>query len=1482
MARNRDLRLDVIVQALDRGLGAVAAQIELVAQRLEALDRQVARPRVEVDTDDAERNIGRFAADMERRIGRAVRSLPKIEVTSDTDRLTRQLQTLREQLVALSRQRIGIDVDADTAFANIQRIKAELERLTRARGATVRVRTDAAAALAELEAVRAAAARADRTEVDIRVRGHKSIRDMVNGIAQLTRSLRVLGLPLAFLGALPTLISMAGAVGELTGAFGLLPGALLGVGAAIGAVVIGFQGLGDALGPTRTKGQLEKVQRALESISPAARSVVAELRALAPAWHSVQTTVQENLFAGVGEQIKQLGGTFIPVLRAGLGGVAGALNDGVRLWAEWAAGAETVRDTGRIFEGIRAGIDNLAPGMRDLAAALTDIAVVSAGMFPRLAAGISEALGRFRDFIAQARDTGQLEAWIQRGIEAFASLGRSIVNIGSAFAGLSNAADQALGGTFLSRLETATQRFDEFVNSVEGQQRIVAFFDSIQGAVDSILPGLQSLGSAIADAFIVAGPSAETFGTALSSIVTSLAPALSHIAALTSVVALLASGFAGLISALGPLPALLLGVVVAFRLLGTVGALLGGMFTAVAAGLGAVATAATAAGARMAVTAGAMRLVSTAATGLGVAALSTARFLAGPWGAALLVAGSALAFFADSGAREAEAKLAAVRAQAEALQSTLNQLTGGITDATVAQQAHNLAMDGTISRAAEFGITADVATQASLDNARAMQSVNDTLVEHATRLIEADAQYQQLTPLLDAAGISAEDLAAALVEGGAGADAMIDRLQSLHPELSREDQQLTALGQSLVGATEGHRALAESLGVSQAELARVIDAQIQAAAGAVNYEASLLQARGAIQQFGAALDQSTGSIIQTADGAQQLSTALQRVTNDATTTALAAGIAAQAQGTLADGVRAAGASMEASRAAFIAAAEAAGLGAEEAKRLADAMLLIPEVAQVAFELRGATVAQQQIGEILAAMQALPDQKTFVVDALTEEAQARLQALGFEVQQLADGTWQITVTDNAADVKGRLDALLAAGLSLSEAIKIIVTLDGAAEVEAMLDALEGKIKSFPPMPPIRPILDLDTGPFDGKLGDAQGRAGEPLPIPQMDVDPSPGIRQISNVQQSAATPLPEPSFVVNVVTALANIALVVAAAVALALLPSPTLDVNTDAAQAAITALQAAITALAPLVPIPINLDTLAATTALTALTTAINAIRIQPPIPLVLDTLAAMAAITALRTAILALNTLTTTARHTQTHNIPEVIAAILTLNSQATTAPHVQTHNVPQVISDILVLNSQHTTSTHTVSHNVPAVRSAIQSLNGLDTRSTHTITTVHRSVNVLASGGAVLGRSLHRASGGMVARMAGGGILPGYRPGQDTIPAMLSPGESVLTPEATRLLGARTIMGLNRMASGRKGVVVGRGALPGSRGGRIGGGLVGGIAGGGISSRQFGQLITAIHEQTTMLRTRDGVTINVPGGPGGNPQENAQATKLALRTMA
>ena len=52
---------------------------------------------------------------------------------------------------------------------------------------------------------------------------------------------------------------------------------------------------------------------------------------------------------------------------------------------------------------------------------------------------------------------------------------------------------------------------------------------------------------------------------------------------------------------------------------------------------------------------------------------------------------------------------------------------------------------------------------------------------------------------------------------------------------------------------------------------------------------------------------------------------------------------------------------------------------------------------------------------------------------------------------------------------------------------------------------------------------------------------------------------------------------------------------------------------------------------------------------------------------------------------------------------------------------------------------------------------------------------------------------AGGGIVGFDGGGIMPGYAPGRDSLLTPVSPGEGILTPEATRAVGPGTVMALN-----------------------------------------------------------------------------------------
>lgn len=74
-------------------------------------------------------------------------------------------------------------------------------------------------------------------------------------------------------------------------------------------------------------------------------------------------------------------------------------------------------------------------------------------------------------------------------------------------------------------------------------------------------------------------------------------------------------------------------------------------------------------------------------------------------------------------------------------------------------------------------------------------------------------------------------------------------------------------------------------------------------------------------------------------------------------------------------------------------------------------------------------------------------------------------------------------------------------------------------------------------------------------------------------------------------------------------------------------------------------------------------------------------------------------------------------------------------------------------------------------------------------------------------------------IPEFATGGVVPGYGPGRDVVPAMLSPGEAVLVPELVRMIGPAAILAANSAAMRGRGF---------SHGGLVGGRMR--FAGGGI----------------------------------------------------
>jgi len=500
----------------------------------------------DADTKKAAAQVGSFAREMRRDITAAVKALPDIELKANQGDAHRKIALIRNELERLSSKTVGVDIDEVAARQQITRLRGELQALERT-APTVQVRADVTSALAALKTFGGEADRLDGRKVTVNVDvDRKSIGDSIRDLGSLASSLKSLAMPAALLTAAPKIASLGSAAVQAAGALYLLPAAGLAAAAAIGTLVVGMQGFGEAM---KNRDDPEKFAAALKDLAPAARVTAVEVQKLGPAWKSMQLDVQQKLFAGLSTEIRLLSNAYLPVLRTGLGGIAVELNAGAKNFSAWAREAATVRDTATIFTNIRATMHELVPAGTNVAAALKDIAVVGSVALPELASGFTSVTARFREFIAEARQSGQLAVWIENGITKIAQLGSIARNVGQILGSIFSAAD-ASGAGFLDTLDAVTTQIRDFLTSAQGQQIMVDVFTTIGQAV-------RVVGEALATAGQVLGP-------------------------FVSMLANLAQGALSVMDALGPLPGILLAGVVAWKAFGVAAAVVTGLGTKLA------------------------------------------------------------------------------------------------------------------------------------------------------------------------------------------------------------------------------------------------------------------------------------------------------------------------------------------------------------------------------------------------------------------------------------------------------------------------------------------------------------------------------------------------------------------------------------------------------------------------------------------------------------------------------------------------------------------------------------------------------------------------------------------------------------------------------------------------------------------------------------------------------------------------------------
>jgi len=374
-----------------------------------------------------------------------------------------------------------------------------------------------------------------------------SLADSVIGVAALSRALKTLAIPGALVAATPYLVSLAGSAAQASGAIALIPAVAVAAGVAVGTLVVGFQGLGDALGPTGTPAQLKKVEEAMARLAPSARETVSALRAQAPAWDGLRLNVQQQLFEGIAVRVGELANRYLPVLNTQLGLTAARFNYAAQSSANVLMTPQSLFDVSSAMSNVTAATGNAARAAEPLTQAFRDLVVVGSTFLPRMGTGITDLAVRFRDFIAQARESGQLRIWIQQGIDVLQQLWSITGNVASIFRSFFQGA-AADGESLLATLDRVTARMANALNTPAGAAGTAQVFATIRDVVGALWDRLVQLwpvvvaaGGAFGALVVAAAPLSSLL---FSLVTTALVPMLRAIEFLAPAIVPVVVGFA--------------------------------------------------------------------------------------------------------------------------------------------------------------------------------------------------------------------------------------------------------------------------------------------------------------------------------------------------------------------------------------------------------------------------------------------------------------------------------------------------------------------------------------------------------------------------------------------------------------------------------------------------------------------------------------------------------------------------------------------------------------------------------------------------------------------------------------------------------------------------------------------------------------------------------------------------------------------------
>lgn len=268
---------------------------------------------------------------------------------------------------------------------------------------------------------------------------------------------------------------------------------------------------------------VKKVEDALKKISPAAREAVEGIFEMMDRYkQAVTLPAQEAFFVGFADSLRQATDALLPELESGVVRIAGTLGDSADLWMQEISGSLDEGVLDGILDNLNTGIENANAGISPLVDAFTRMTETGSEFFPRIGEGFAELSERFGEFIRKADETGELDKWIEEGLDGIEDIGTIALNVAKAIDEIHNAA-QAAGGLSLDSFAGGMEQFAAWLAEPGTQETMRTLFEGGVLFFDKLGESLPAIGQMISDNAPAFKEMAGIFGEIGSEVFTGLA-----------------------------------------------------------------------------------------------------------------------------------------------------------------------------------------------------------------------------------------------------------------------------------------------------------------------------------------------------------------------------------------------------------------------------------------------------------------------------------------------------------------------------------------------------------------------------------------------------------------------------------------------------------------------------------------------------------------------------------------------------------------------------------------------------------------------------------------------------------------------------------------------------------------------------------------------------------------------------------------------